>query len=151
MTARVNPETLSGNDDITLDLLYGAVQMHKTMLATVDGDNPVVAIIAPANGAYLRGTSYVVGGSTTDPTTWITERSLSIVPQGRPPTSRPSSRPGPLGLHLGAADADGLYTLQARATDAMEHSTTSGGERHGGQHPAHRHPELADGSVAPSS
>ena len=126
VTARVNPEALSGYDDIKLDLLYGAVQMHKTVLATVDGDNPALSMIAPSNGAYLNGTSYVVGGTTVDRTTWITERSLSIVSQGSTPNFQtlPLGQ-GPWAYTWALPTTDGIYTLQARATDAMNHSATS--------------------------
>ena len=126
VTARVNPAALSGYDDIELDLLYGVVQMHKAVLATVDGDNPVLSMIAPSNGAYLNGTSYVVGGTTVDRTTWITERSLSIVSQGSTPEFQtlPLGQ-GPWAYTWTLPTTDGIYTLQSRATDAMNHSATS--------------------------
>jgi hypothetical protein len=125
VTARVNPATASASDAIDLTLLFGDVQMRKTLSAVVDGDDPNVAIVAPADGAYLRGAHYVVGGSTTDPTTWITARSLSIVSQGREPSFQDLPvRQGPW-AYTWELPADGVYSLQARATDALGHATTT--------------------------
>ena len=47
--------------------------MRKAFGAVLDGDDPDVAIMAPTTGSYLsgEGTTYVVGGLATDPTTWI--------------------------------------------------------------------------------
>ncbi len=127
INAQVNPEISSGSDEIDLDLLYGSTQLHKMLRTTVDGDNPAVTIMAPSDGAYLSGTSFVVGGSTTDPTTWITERSLSIVSQGE--DARFEALPAGQGIWAYTWDlptTDGLYTLRAQATDAMNHATATG-------------------------
>jgi hypothetical protein len=125
VTARVKPDTASAKGEIAVELLYGGIQMHKPVQFTVDGDDPVVSIIAPLDNGYLRGSSYVVGGSTTDPTTWIVSRTLSIVPQGSSPDFQalPVAQ-GPW-AHTWSWPGDGEYTLHVRATDAMSHTATS--------------------------
>jgi hypothetical protein len=125
VTARVKPDTASAKGEIAVELLYGGIQMHKPVQFTVDGDDPVVSIIAPLDNGYLRGSSYVVGGSTTDPTTWIVSRTLSIVPQGSGPDFQalPVAQ-GPW-AYTWSWPGDGGYTLHVRATDAMSHTATS--------------------------
>jgi hypothetical protein len=123
--ATVKPDTVSGDGDIALTLTYGDVQMRKAISAVVDGDEPRVAIISPAAGACLRGTSYVVGGMATDPTTWVTGAELSIVPQGQPVDFRLLSGGLSPWAYTWNPTADGVYTLQARATDAMGHQGTT--------------------------
>ena len=125
VTARVKPETASAKGEIAVELLYGGIQMHKPVQFTVDGDDPVVSIIAPLNDSYLRGSSYVVGGSTTDPTTWIVTRTLSIVPQGNDPDFQPLPVAQGPWAHTWSWPGDGEYTLHVRATDAMSHTATS--------------------------
>jgi parallel beta-helix repeat protein len=121
VTARVKPDTSSARGYINIKLQFDDVSLSKEVEAVVDGDDPNVAIIAPSNGAYLRGAYYVVGGSAIDPTTWITEASLSITPgeiQALP------ARQGPW-AYTWTLPADGIYSLQAWAKDAMDHEASS--------------------------
>ena len=126
VTAKVKSDVASAAGEIALDLPYAGVQMHKTIRAVVDGDNPAVAIVAPPDGAYLNATSYVVGGSATDPTTWISERSLSIVPDGEAASyaALPAGQ-GPWAYSWALPATDGVYNLETRATDAMGHQSTA--------------------------
>ncbi|MHB0857880.1 MAG: right-handed parallel beta-helix repeat-containing protein, partial [Anaerolineae bacterium] len=126
VTARVKPDTTSARNEIYLELLYGDVQLRRSVQAIVDGDDPNVAIMAPVDGAYLRGTSYVVGGSATDSTTWITESSMSIGPQDSEPNYQAVGGTTGLWAYTWSLPADGVYSLYARATDAMQHTTTVG-------------------------
>jgi hypothetical protein len=123
VTARVS--ATSASDQIDLSLPYGDVELRKTLHAVVDGDNPNVSVQVPANGAFLRGATLVVGGSATDPTTWVTGAELSIVPQGNAPSFQPLSGSLSPWAYSWSLPADGVYTLQARATDAMGHQSTT--------------------------
>ncbi len=127
VTARVDPATTSADSEIALNLLYKDLQRSRTARAVVDGDDPEVAIIAPPGGAYLRGDAYVVGGSARDPTTWIAEVGLSVVPHGSAASYVPlDSTDGPWAYTWELPATDGIYSLQARAIDAMEHEATTG-------------------------
>ena len=115
----------SGSGEIGLGLYHNGVQLYKSVNAVLDADNPTITILAPAGNTYLRGSSYIVGGAASDPTTWVTLTELSIVPQGNDPSfvtlggyDNPWTYPWTL-------PSDGVYTLQARATDVMGHVTTS--------------------------
>lgn len=121
VTAQVNSTTTTARSNTILSLKFGEVQLRKTVEAVVDGDYPNVAIIAPAEGAYLRGAYYVVGGWASDPTTWITEARLSIT-SGE--TLALPAKQGPW-AYTWTLPADGVYSLQAWGKDAMEHKTTS--------------------------
>ncbi|NLG26548.1 MAG: hypothetical protein GX557_01470, partial [Chloroflexi bacterium] len=125
ITARTST-MVSGSGDIILRLPYGDIQMRKTIAVVLDGDNPTVAIVSPANGAYLRGSTYVVGGAAWDPTTWVTETSLSIVANGSPASFQ--ALPGAQNpwAYAWTLPGDGVYSLQARATDVMGHQATTG-------------------------
>jgi len=123
ITARVS--ATSAHDEIVLRLPYGGLQLRKAFTAVVDGDNPNVSVQVPANGAFLRGTTLVVGGSATDPTTWVTGAELSIVPQGNAPNFQPLSGSLSPWAYSWTLPGDGVYTLQARATDAMGHQSTT--------------------------
>jgi hypothetical protein len=117
----------SGQGEIVLSLPFAGLQLRKTFSAVLDGDNPTLAILAPADGAYLRGTHYVVGGTASDPTTWIVEQGLSITPQGSEPSYQPIPiSQGPWAFTWELPTTDGRYLLQARAADVMGHQATAG-------------------------
>jgi hypothetical protein len=124
ITARTGSQ-FSGSDNISLRLDFGGVAMHKQISAVLDGDDPVVAIMAPADGEYLRGASYVVGGAAWDETTWVTEASLSIVAQGQPADFQALEGGRSPWAYTWEMGAEGVYTLQARATDVMGHQSTT--------------------------
>ncbi|MDT8305667.1 MAG: hypothetical protein RRC07_07000, partial [Anaerolineae bacterium] len=126
VTALVDPLVASAHDEISLELQYGQTEMRKPIQATVDGDDPLVAIVAPLDGAYLRGTSYVVGGAAIDRTTWVTEVGLSIVEQGSEASFETlSGSKSPWAYSWAFPMTDNVYTLQAQAVDAMGHITTT--------------------------
>ena len=85
VTARTSTTT-SGSGEVALSLPFGSIQMRKTFAAVLDGDDPDVAIVAPAPGSYLsgQGSTYVVGDLATDPTTWITSIEQSMHGAGQP-------------------------------------------------------------------
>lgn len=126
VTARVNPDTGTVRGEIAVDLPYGDVQMHKPIQATVDDDAPAVAIVAPTEGAYLSGESYVVGGAASDPTSWVTEVSLSIVPQGSGTSFQTLAGSTSPWAYAWSLPGDGVYSLQALATDAVGNVNTTG-------------------------
>jgi len=123
VTARVS--ATSASYDIALTLPFGGTSLRESINAVVDGDNPSVSIVAPANGAYLRGSSYVIGGSATDRTTWVTGAELSIVPQGSAASFQALTGTLSPWAHTWTLPSDGVYSLQARATDAMGHTGTT--------------------------
>ncbi|MFO7696054.1 MAG: FG-GAP-like repeat-containing protein, partial [Anaerolineae bacterium] len=124
ITARVATSVSTGSGEIAVDLPYAELSLGKTVSVVMDGDNPTVTLEAPADGALLRGTSYVVGGSAWDPTTWITGVELSIVPGGASPSYQSVSDTSPW-AYTWSLPSDGVYTLRARASDPMGHSSTS--------------------------
>ncbi|MCJ7738447.1 MAG: right-handed parallel beta-helix repeat-containing protein, partial [Anaerolineae bacterium] len=126
ITARTST-TVSGSSEVALSLPFGTIQMRKTFDAVLDGDNPDVAIMAPAAGSYLSGagTTYVVGGLATDPTTWITTTELSIVALGSPDSYQALPTTSSPWASNWTLPSDGIYVLRARATDVMNHVSTT--------------------------
>ena len=109
----------------SLTLPYCDKQLAKRMLFAVDAELPEVAIAAPADGAFLRGEEYVVGGTSKDEGSWVTEVELSITPDGGAIGTfelAEGVRPWAFALTL---PADGRYELLARARDHVGYEATS--------------------------
>ena len=123
ITARTS--ALSGSGEIVLSMMFGDVHLRKAISAVLDNDDPHVMILAPTDGAILSGTSYVVGGAAWDATTWLTDIELSIVSQESPADFVPLPSTASPWAHGWSLPADGVYTLQARATDVMGHVSTT--------------------------
>ena len=123
ITATTN--TTSGNSLIEASLPFGSITLDKTVNVVQDNDNPDAAIFAPMNNAYLRGSNYVIGGTASDPTTWITKTELSIVKQGTASNFQDLSSISSMWAYSWDLPEDGVYSLVARATDRMGHMNTS--------------------------
>ena len=113
----------SSAGQIAIELPWTDRTLHKTVAYTLDVDNPIATVSAPFDGAILAGSTYVLGGNASDLTTWITH--VEIDPgdgsgyqpaEGNSPWAYSWSLPG-----------DGVYTMNARATDALGHTGTSAG------------------------
>ena len=122
VTARVAGSTAAGS--AVADLSYGGQALSDSVALTVDDDNPSAAVEAPAGGALLRGTSYVAGGSAADPTSWATQVEFGVAPQGGSYTYQAATGTSPWACSW-SLPADGVYTVQARAHDALGHTALS--------------------------
>lgn len=125
VTARVAATVAGDSGDFRLTLPYTGMSLERSRPVVVDNLPPEVAVLAPADGAFLRGTHYVVGGTARDATTWLTDMELSIVPQGSPADLQPLSGSLSPWAYTWELPADGVYSLQARATDAMGNVQTT--------------------------
>ena len=59
-------------------MVYGGRTLTDRVNVVVDMDDPTVQITSPANGAVLRGTSFVVGGIANDPTSWVSGVAVQV-------------------------------------------------------------------------
>jgi hypothetical protein len=86
----------------------------------VDVDNPEVAIVAPAGGALLGGgiNSYVIGGSASDPSSWVTRVDVALPIAGT--VTAEGISPWAYTWNL---PADGVYDLTATAYDYLGHAS----------------------------
>ncbi len=84
----------------------------------VDVDNPQVTIVAPEDGALLGGgiSAYVVGGSASDPTTWVERVEVDLPGEGT--VTAEGISPWAYTWNL---PADGVYDLTAVAYDHLGH------------------------------
>ncbi|MCA9980751.1 MAG: FG-GAP repeat protein, partial [Anaerolineales bacterium] len=88
---------------------------QKTLPVVVDKDDPASAFTAPQDGLYLRGSAYVVGGTSRDPSTWVTKVEVDLGDGNWQEINNPNDlNPWALRWNL---PADNVYTLRTRATD----------------------------------
>ncbi len=87
----------------------------------VDVDNPEAAIVAPADGALLGGgiSSYVIGGSANDATSWVTRVDLALPVVGT--VTAEGISPWAYTWEL---PADDVYVLTATSYDHLGHAST---------------------------
>ncbi|MCI0394524.1 MAG: FG-GAP-like repeat-containing protein, partial [Chloroflexi bacterium] len=118
-------QSLTGTVDVTL--LYADRVLTHTLTLVVDADNPSASITTPAGGSFLRGAAYVVGGAADDPTSWVQQVELRL---DTDPGSGVAFGPAvPITATISpwaytwALPADGLYTLEATATDLLGHQS----------------------------
>ncbi len=98
--------------------------LSATVPVVIDADDPSITLSAPANGAVLRGHAYVLGGSSSDPSSWVDSVALTI--GGAPLTTlnAVSQTLSPF-AHVWTLPSDGVYTLRAVARDRVGRTTTS--------------------------
>ena len=101
--------------DITYSLPYRDKVLAGTTRVYVDNDDPEVAFSAPPDGSFLRGSSYVVGGAASDPTSWVT-RVLFDPGAG---SWQQVEDTGPW-AYTWMLPTDGVYTLRAQAFDYFD-------------------------------
>ncbi len=82
-----------------------------------DVDNPQVTLLDPLDGAYLGGgiTTYVIGGSASDETSWVTRVDIDL-PAGGGTVTAEGTSPWAYAWEL---PEDGEYVLQAQAYDYL--------------------------------
>ncbi|MDT8304557.1 MAG: Ig-like domain-containing protein, partial [Anaerolineae bacterium] len=99
--------------ELTYNLLYRDTPLAGATTVVVDVDDPTVAFRLPAEGQFLRGTSYVAGGAAGDATSWVDRVEVDlgagyVQATGQSPWAQTWTLP-----------ADGAYTLRARSFDAV--------------------------------
>ncbi len=113
-TTQVDPTlTSSQTSVISYSLPYQDKVIDGTIDIFVDVDDPDVAIFAPADGAFLRGSSFVVGGTASDPTSWVETVEVDL-DDGNGFTETVDVG---LWVQTWTLPDDGVYTVRARATD----------------------------------
>ncbi len=106
----------SGEISVTLPYRMAGVEedVVDQVAVTVDVDDPQVAVSAPVSGTLLGGgiSNYVVGGSASDQSSWVTQVQVDVPGQGW--VDAEGISPWATTWEL---PEDGRYTLQARAYD----------------------------------
>ncbi len=121
VTATVINLTSSVSDTIQVTMPFVAdgqqFDLEDRGWVVVDVDDPEVAVVAPEDGAILGGgiSHYVIGGSSEDESGWVTKVEVDLPGQGW--TKVDGISPWAYSWEL---PADGVYTLQARATDEVD-------------------------------
>lgn len=103
----------SAAGEIIVSVPYGDATLQETISVVTDADDPTVQISAPQDGDLLTGSSYVVGGTASDATSWVTGVEI-VLPDAT--TFSPAEGTGPW-ASTWTLPADGEYTLRARSTD----------------------------------
>lgn len=120
--ARTNPAaTTSVSGTVSVTISAADKTLSDSSRVVLDADLPGAAITAPRNGEILRrdpgGTTYVVGGVTTEPSSWVDAVEINTG-QGYTLTE---------GTHVWAyawnLPADGNYTVQARSRDYVGYTS----------------------------
>lgn len=111
-SSRALSVTTSTSGDLIASLPYEDSILTQTLRLTVDVDDPQLAITAPADGSVLRGSSFVVGGTASDPTSWVQQIDLELADS--PPITLTGTSPW---AYSWALPADGVHTITARARD----------------------------------
>jgi Ca2+-binding RTX toxin-like protein len=95
------------------DTRGGKISASGSLAVTVDGDQPASAIGGLSDGQHIQGNQVLtIGGSASDPTSYITGVDLNVNGGGW----QPASGAGTWAYNL--AVAEGGYAVQTRATDA---------------------------------
>ena len=83
-TITLDAALLSQSDStpLTLTLPYCGAQLEKRLHLSIDSDDPEVSIAQPHDGAVIRGETYVVGGTSDDTGSWVTDVALCLRPAG---------------------------------------------------------------------
>ncbi len=114
LQATVDPALVNTTQgEIAVTVGYDGGTLQETAMLKVDRDTPSVAITAPADGDILSGSSYVVGGTAGDTTSWI-ETVEVVLPAASDFTAAEGDEAWASTWTL---PADGTYTVRARATD----------------------------------
>jgi hypothetical protein len=100
---------------ITTSLPYRDQTITQTLALVVDSDAPSVLWSAPNDGAFLRGTSLVVGGRASDPTSWVDRVAVKLPPS----TSFATASGTDEWAAAWTLPADGVYTLEAQSIDGV--------------------------------
>ena len=113
----------SARSRVDLSLPYGPPSNTQTLTKTfeirIDQDDPSVVVQAPEPGLILRGSDYILGGTASDPTSWVTRVEVNTGAGFQPAT-------GTLNwAYAWTLPADGVYTLTARATDYVNRTAQS--------------------------
>ncbi|MCP4167500.1 MAG: hypothetical protein GY759_16645 [Chloroflexi bacterium] len=100
---------------ISTTLPYSNTTLVRSDNIHVDAEKPVVIFTAPVDGDVLRGDSYVVGGTATDLSSWITQVQLDL-DNGQGFQSTTDTNPWSATWSL---PDDGVYNLKAQASDYL--------------------------------
>ncbi|MCA9942248.1 MAG: FG-GAP repeat protein, partial [Anaerolineales bacterium] len=108
----------------TLTLPFGGENQSQeaTQRIVVDVENPRFGWMTPIEGELIGGglTHYVVGGTSSDATTWVNELTLNMPGETIAVTDTESFSPWAYTWEL---PADGIYTLSGSASDFVGHTS----------------------------
>ncbi len=117
-----------GASESTTWLLQATLPYSDTTISAgaaveVDVDDPAVALLVPEDGAILTGETYVVGGTATDPTSWVSQVAVNLgQPSGWTEVIDAVTEMQPWSATW-TLPADGTYPLSAQATDVAGHQS----------------------------
>ncbi len=124
-SARTSASGASASGSFNAAMPYADQILSATVPIVIDADDPRVALIAPLDGAVLRGDSYVVGGRATDPSSWIDAVGVTVNGSPIAALNAGSDSLAPFAVTW-ALPADGVYELRASARDHVGRSAQSG-------------------------
>ncbi|MEZ4768655.1 MAG: Ig-like domain-containing protein [Caldilineales bacterium] len=91
--------------------------LSQTLPLLIDADEPASTVTSPANGAAINGTAYVIGGTASDPTSWPRLVETRVTGGGYDTGWQAATGTTTWAWTWTPLPADGLYTVQSRATD----------------------------------
>jgi hypothetical protein len=122
VTARTDPAaTASVTGTVAINVAAGDKVLSDSLRVVLDADLPGATITAPHEGEILRrdpnGTTYIVGGVTTEPSSWVEAIELNT---GVGYTLTQGTNVWAYAWNL---PADGTHTLQARSRDHVGYTS----------------------------
>nr|MCU0490466.1 Ig-like domain repeat protein [Chloroflexaceae bacterium] len=134
LNARINPGLATPTSaSISASLPYTGADRNgqpenrtasQSFALSADLDDPTITLAGVDEGAFLRGSSLVLGGSASDATSWVTAVELSANGGGSYQPASLSSGTNEWAFTWSLPN-DGSYRLQARATDYLGRRATS--------------------------
>jgi hypothetical protein len=138
LTATAAALSQSNVQAMTASVSDGTRGWSGTDKVAVDVDNPLVTLTSPTTGAVInphQSQTLVVGGNASDPTSWLAGVSVNVgngtfVPATLNPSTcaastTPDGQPCYDWAQTWNIPGDGVYNLQAQATDLLGHQSTS--------------------------
>lgn len=121
------PGVPSSNISATVSLPFGGEDQlqEDSQLIVVDSEDPRFSWLTPAHGELLGGgvSSYVIGGTSGDQTTWVNKITLELPDIGvQSITDTETFSPWAYTWEL---PSDGIYTLYGNASDFVGHTSIS--------------------------
>jgi len=118
-----NVPTARGDVVVSFPYLQGK-EIRQSASVVLDNDTPTADILTPLDGAVIGGgiNDYVIGGTSADDTTWVTRVHLTL-----PNASADITDTLDAWAYTWHLPADGVYTLQATATDFVGNTGPAAG------------------------
>ena len=101
------------------DVIAGELKtISETIAVLVDMDEPTAIIDTPANDTAINGAAYTLAGTASDPTSWPTRVDVRVTDSSSYDTGwQEANGAGSWGWTWTPLPADGVYTIETRATD----------------------------------